>query len=128
MSFTKLPREIRDQVYELCFLVDGHITPYPESCAYDKSLDYKSMDYESYKQYLTLYILTNSPTGDKVSSHIALLRVSKSISGEAAAVLYGVRIIRISYLFYRRLVIQVMHHQSRVLLIPAACLTLSLIP
>ena len=45
MKFSNLPREIREQVYGLCFLVDGYITPYPESCAYDRSLEYKGMDF-----------------------------------------------------------------------------------
>ena len=45
MSFTKLPREIRDQIYELCFLVDGHITPYHESYVFNGTLDYEGMDF-----------------------------------------------------------------------------------
>lgn len=41
MSFIDLPPEIRNEIYGLCLIVDGHITPYPEFYPYDKTLDYK---------------------------------------------------------------------------------------
>ena len=106
MSFTELPREIRDQIYGLCFLVDGHVAPYPESNAHVRSRDYKGMDFGILQQLPEFGHTDLSLTGDKISSHIALLRVSQSISSEAAAVLYGVRIIRIFFLPH----LQMSHH------------------
>lgn len=95
MSFTNLPRELRDQIYELCYLVDGHVASYPECYAYNGCLDYEGMDFVVLQSAPQSNNTDLSLTGDKISSHIALLQVSKSISSEAAAVLYGVRIIRI---------------------------------
>ncbi|KAL8643853.1 MAG: hypothetical protein Q9226_008079 [Calogaya cf. arnoldii] len=64
--FLRLPGELRNQIYELCLVVDGTINPYPA-------------------QYQDNLIV---PKGQSKPS-VALLRVSKLVKAEAQPILYG---------------------------------------
>ncbi|KAL9626880.1 MAG: hypothetical protein Q9204_006967 [Flavoplaca sp. TL-2023a] len=64
--FLRLPAEIRNQIYELCLLVDGSINPYP-------------VHYQDSRVV---------PEGQSKPS-VALLRVSKQIKAEARPIYHG---------------------------------------
>ncbi|CAO1602201.1 MAG: hypothetical protein LQ349_008599 [Xanthoria aureola] len=64
--FLQLPAEIRNQIYELCVVVDGTINPYPAP-SYDRPIVTKGQ---------------SKPL-------VALLRVSKLVNAEARPILYG---------------------------------------
>ncbi|KAL8822925.1 MAG: hypothetical protein Q9191_006349 [Dirinaria sp. TL-2023a] len=72
-TFLKLPREIRDMIYDYCLVVNGHIVPYKENCERDTDQDY---------------------TGEKPA--VGLLAVNKAIRDEAAPTFYGKNIWRIT--------------------------------
>ncbi len=72
--FLKLPREIRDMIYDYCLLVQGEIIPYPTY--YEKEE-------------------IGRPLPQKPD--IALLQVNKQIRAEAADMLYGQHVWRLSY-------------------------------
>lgn len=73
--FMKLPRELRNKVYCVCLMVEGHVTPYPEWYCHDDSLDYK---------------------GDKITSFLPLLRVSRDIRQEASPIFFGKNVFRMT--------------------------------
>lgn len=69
----RLPREIRNMIYKFCLVVHGEIVPYKENYDRDTAQDY---------------------TGDKPM--VALLAVDKAIRQEAASILYGKNLWRIT--------------------------------
>ena len=107
-TFEKLPREIRDQIYGYCLIHDGEIIPYPtvdevkqieesggtpaKRCIIRKFIEYKDREHRSCAE--TKYA-TDWPS-------IALLGVSKGIREEAAILLFGMNVWRLSFRQRRR--------------------------
>lgn len=71
--FPRLPREVRDLIYEYCLVVEGILDP------------------------CTPYYEEKNPENAKRKPETALLRVNRSIGDEAAQMLYGKNVWRISY-------------------------------
>lgn len=71
--FLRLPREVRDLIYEYCLVVEGILDP------------------------CTPYYEEKNPENAKRKPETALLRVNRSIGDEAAQMLYGKNVWRISY-------------------------------
>ena len=102
-TFEKLPREIRDQIFGYCLIHDGEIIPYPtvdeakqieesggtpaKRCIIRKFIEYKDRELRSCAE--TKYA-TDWPS-------IALLGVSKGIREEAAVLLFGMNVWRVSF-------------------------------
>ena len=102
-TFEKLPREVRDQIYGYCVIHDGEIIPYPtvdevkqieesggtpaKRCIIRKFIEYKDREHRSCAE--TKYA-TDWPC-------IALLGVSKGIREEAAVLLFGMNVWRLSF-------------------------------
>ena len=102
-TFEKLPREIRDQIYGYCLIHDGEIIPYPtvdevkqieesggtpaKRCIMRKFIKYKDREHRSCAE---IKYATDWPS-------IALLGVSKDIREEAAVLLFGMNVWRLSF-------------------------------
>ena len=101
-TFEKLPREVRDLIYGYCLIHDGEIIPYPtvdevkqieasggtpaKRSMIRKSIEYNERELRSCAE--TKYA-TDWPS-------IALLGVSKGIREEAAILLFGMNVWRLS--------------------------------
>ena len=108
-TFEKLPREIRDQIYGYCLIYDGEIIPYPtveeveqiaesggtpaKRCIIPKFFDFKK--YKEYKEREPRSCAETKYATDWPS--IALLGVGKGIREEAAILLFGMNVWRLSF-------------------------------
>ena len=113
-TFEKLPREIRDQIYGYCLIHDGEIIPYPTvdevkqieesgGTPAKRSIIRKFTEYKEYKKYKERE--TRSCAETKYATDwpsIALLGVSKGIREEAAILLFGMNVWRLSFRQRRR--------------------------
>ena len=108
-AFEKLPREVRDLIYEHCLLYDGEIIPFPNK--------YERQEVEGWLQFSNDRILS-PPRGPKKAGGqdaflgypyikrealqtvnrpcVALLGVNSTIRDEAASILFGKNVWRIS--------------------------------
>ena len=114
-AFEKLPREIRDLIYEYCLLYEGEIVPFPR--------DYERVGYDRYPLLLDtamfpesrgLYLSGVDPRGPflgyprvereswqtELKPCVALLGVNSTIREEAAIVLFGKNVWRLSPMSY----------------------------
>ena len=106
-TFEKLPREIRDQIYGYCLIYDGDIIPYPTvdevkqieesgGTPAKRSVIPKFIkEYKEYKDREPQSCAEKKYATDWPS--IALLGVSKGIREEAAIVLFGKNVWRLSF-------------------------------
>ena len=112
--FEKLPREIRDQIYGYCLIHDGEIIPYPtfhevkqieESGGTPAKRSFirnfiEDEEYKEYKEREPQSCAERKYATDWPS--IALLGVSKDIREEAAILLFGMNVWRLSFRQRRR--------------------------
>ena len=103
-ALEKLPQEVRDMIYGYCLIHDGDIIPYPsidEREAIEASgrkpakrcFERKGVDYGEKQIIRSCARITYAPDWPSVT----LLGVSKRIQEEAAAVLFGMNVWRLSF-------------------------------
>ena len=107
--FEKLPREIRDQIYGYCLIHDGEIIPYPTvdevkqieasgGTPAKRSFIRKFIEYKEYREYKERVPQSCAETKYATDwPSIALLGVSKGIREEAASLLFGMNVWRLSF-------------------------------
>ena len=86
-AFEKLPREIRDHIYELCLVDDRVIDPFPYkgSWEWDPVENPRSVEYNPFLGYSNRApVIDNKP-----KPCVALLGVNSNIRDEAATTLFG---------------------------------------
>ncbi|MCJ1459674.1 hypothetical protein MMC28_010053 [Mycoblastus sanguinarius] len=98
--FEKLPREVRDNIYEFCLLYDGEIIPFPTE--YDREeLGFWQGGQESHKSVGKAFLGYSSAKESARSSVerpcFALLAVNSMIQAEAATILFGKNTWRLAY-------------------------------
>ena len=106
-AFEKLPREIRDQIYGYCLIHDGEIIPYPtvdevkqieESGGTPAKRSIIPKFDKAYKEYKEREPRSCAETKYATEwPSIALLGVSKGIREEAAVLLFGKNVWRLSF-------------------------------
>lgn len=103
-AFEKLPREVRDMIYGYCLIYDGDIIPYP---SIDEREEIEESGEKAAKRCLVRYdydsiMEVRSCGGIRYAADwpsIALLGVSKGIQEEAANILFGENVWRLSYVY-----------------------------
>ena len=103
-AFEKLPREVRDMIYKYCLLYDGEIIPYPYI---DEVDEIRFKGWKPAKRCIGSYGIERNSEGDLRPCggityatdwpSVALLGVSKGIQEEAANILFGMNVWRLSY-------------------------------
>lgn len=104
-AFEKLPQEVRDMIYGYCLIHDGDIIPYPSIDERDeieasggkpakRCLERKGVKYGEKQIVRSCGGITYAPDWPSV----ALLGVSKRIQEEAANILFGKNVWRLSYI------------------------------
>ncbi len=95
-SFERLPQEIRNLIYEHCLLHDGEINPHP---IYFERTELESKGCVPAKRMnfgdISMFRITNVRYSKQLPS-VALLGVNHAIQHEAATILYGKNVWRIS--------------------------------
>ena len=100
-TFETLPREIRNNIYDLCLVFDGEIVPYPHRHEvspkrHNKKSRVPQSSIVGVKEILGLHYGESSTFGDEKDRGTGLLLVNHQISDEAAAIFCGKNTFRMS--------------------------------
>ena len=114
-AFENLPREIRDQIYEYCLLYDGEIIPFPR--AHEREFSKRRLQLEEDTKLRTKHIRRQKVVRNAFLGYpnvkrealqtenkpcVALLGVNSMIREEAARILFGQNVWRLSSRTYTK--------------------------